>query len=178
MESLIYEAVNTYIVTHNMYKMYNVSINVSINVITETCTSDTCFAIHMFLAATTYPARCNNLPRVTVDRAWVTSHINLTTIRNINCMVHFIHTNNECTVYAEITHVTYFSQKKALTDNLTVISQVSIGRFVRNVCLYFDWLHKRQSSAKRRTFEERLSGRSFVQSKTKMIQGLLSCGIP
>ena len=47
-----------------------------------------CFAIHTFFV-------------VTVDRAWETSHIYLTVIRNIIGMVHFIDTNSKFKVYVD-----------------------------------------------------------------------------
>ena len=85
-------------------------------VLTVTCTSDTCFAIHALFAVTTCPVRCSNLLVVTVDCAWETSPIYLTTIWNINGMVHIINMNNIFNVYVEkILHLTYVSQKVTLT---------------------------------------------------------------
>ena len=53
---------------------------------------------------------CNNVLRmmqqlvVTVNRAWETSHIYLTTIWSISGVVYFINTNNECNVYVDRTN--------------------------------------------------------------------------
>ena len=76
-----------------MYQEYHVS--------TVSCTSDTCFAIHAFFTVIT--CMMSRLAPLTglvviVDRAWETSHIYLTTIWNINGMVHFIYTNNKFNV--------------------------------------------------------------------------------
>ena len=63
-----------------------------INVITLSSTSDTCFAIHAFFAVTTCPAygaSCYSRPRLG-------SFIYQPITWNINGMVHFINTNNEC----------------------------------------------------------------------------------
>ena len=83
---------------HTVYKMYKYN---PINVITITYKSDTCFAIHVFFAITTCPVAPLTGLIITVYRAWETSHINLTTIRNINGMAHFINPNNTFNVYVD-----------------------------------------------------------------------------
>ena len=87
-----------------------ISVYDPINVITVTCTSDTGFANDTFFAPLTGLV-------LTVDRAWETSHIYLTTIWNINGVVQFVNTNNKCNVYVDRNNASNIRFTKSLNYN-------------------------------------------------------------
>ena len=98
-----------------------------INVIIETCTSDTCFVIYTlartsFFAITpydgviclTFGVSCHSRPRLGNF-----TYIYLTTIQNINFIIPFINANKQFNGYVDINNASniLFHKKVTLTEN-------------------------------------------------------------